>query len=75
MIYLFYFLLTINMHQYISINASKAEYLFPITWTCSCNPSVKHSGWMVKYEGKYYRVDGPRKDKKNVSPIYQSNSK
>lgn len=59
-----------NFHHVICMKISKMEYVCPCKWTCSCSTSVIHYGWLVRYEGKEYHVEGKRKDGKKNHTIF-----
>lgn len=63
--------MTLLFLYFLSFNpdTSKIEYVFPCTWKCSCSPVV-HVGWMVRKDGKVFKLEGERKDGKPVSDLY-----
>ena len=59
-----------NVHYEMAMKVSKMQYLYPCKWSCSCDTSLIHYGWLVNYEGKQYHVEGKRKDGKKNTTIF-----
>lgn len=52
------------------MDIEKIRYLYPCKWSCSCNYSVVHYGWLVDYEGKQYHLEGKRRDGKKNETMF-----
>lgn len=57
-------------HIPIVMDISKVRYLLPCKWSCSCDYSIIHYGWLVEYEGKQYQLEGKRRDGKKNTTIF-----